>query len=168
MFRPTFPTAHFPTATFSSHFISYLPLIYLWFFCTRINQVLRSPEKSSLFFVCLLTDPLRFVSSASLWSERSLLPLSWNAAPVVTFTVRRVPSNQPHLAIHLALSSLAEFLDCVALAPPPPAPHVFAQSFVQPGTLRDAALDWLYPQFVRDVCFSVISIILFCKSFWKL
>lgn len=41
--------------------------------------------------------------------------LSWNTVPVVTFTVSFIPSNQPHLAIHLALLSLAEFPDCTEL-----------------------------------------------------
>lgn len=41
--------------------------------------------------------------------------LSWNTVPVVTFTARFIPSNQPHLAIHLALLSLAEFPDCTEL-----------------------------------------------------
>lgn len=41
--------------------------------------------------------------------------LGWIAAPVVTFAVRFIPSNQPHLALHLALLSLAEFPDCAEL-----------------------------------------------------
>lgn len=45
--------------------------------------------------------------------------LSWNTEPVVTFAVRFIPSNQPHLAIHLALLSLAEFPDCAELPASP-------------------------------------------------
>lgn len=45
--------------------------------------------------------------------------LSWSAVPVVTFTVHFTPSNQPHLAIHLALLSLAELRDCAELPAPP-------------------------------------------------
>lgn len=76
-------------------------------FChVRMNQITRNQRGKFLRWFRV------FVLGGSLiWKSPSTL--SWNPASVVTFTVCFIPSNQPHLAIHLALSSLAEFSDCV-------------------------------------------------------
>lgn len=47
--------------------------------------------------------------------KKNLSSLIWNAAAVVTFAARFIRSNQPHLALHLVLLSLAEFTDCSEL-----------------------------------------------------
>lgn len=93
-------------------------------------------EEKVFFFVVFARVSSRIIQTFVLCSTLIRIfpsPLGRNAAPLVTFTEHFIPSNQPHLAIHLALSSLAELPDC---AEPPASLFVWFRSFVQPGTHR--------------------------------
>lgn len=82
--------------------------------CRKSSSV-KSEKFTAVVIVGLQIIPIFFVLCATLIRKLPPPPLSGITAPVVTFAVRFIPSNQPHLALHLALLSLAEFPDCAEL-----------------------------------------------------